>query len=172
MNSVADQARRRQTLTDQGRCLGPSWIFVRFWGGRFYTTPMCLEYLHVYKFEMNVYSSLATFPSYRWRIMADWNPQKLMWNQPYVYDGHIPDGYSSSPRKQTMTIHKSVSLLWYQSHLQFCHDGSFCTAIIRVLLCFRRREFLYNFGVGHAPSSSAPYTFIPTSSKRKTSVEG
>ena len=33
-------------------------------------------------------------------------------------------------------------------------------------------EFLYDFGVGHAPSSGAPYTFIPTSSSRKTSVEG
>jgi hypothetical protein len=58
-------------------------------------------------------------------------------------------------------------LLWYQSHLQFCHDGSFCTAIIRFLLYFRQLEFLYEFGVGHAPTSGAPYTFIPTSSSRK-----
>ena len=33
-------------------------------------------------------------------------------------------------------------------------------------------EFLYNFGVGHASSSGTPYAFIPTSSSRKTSVEG
>ena len=103
--------------------------------------------------------------------MAIWNLQKLGEIDRLCTIG-LPDGYPSNPRKQTISIHKTVSLLWYQLDLQFCHDGSFCTAIIRFLSSFCQLEFLYDFGVGHALSSGVPYTFIPTSSSRKTNVEG
>ncbi len=84
----------------------------------------------------------------------------------------IPVGYSSSPTILTMTIHKSV----HDMYMYLCYDINNCTysfvqiAFVQPLFDFYsifQFEFLYNFGVGNALSSGAPYTSIRTSSSRK-----
>ena len=67
------------------------------------------------------------------------------------------------PRKQTISIYKTVSLLWYQLHLQFLSWWQ---------LLYNHYWTLLRLGVGYTPISGTQYTFIPISSSRKTSVEG
>ena len=84
----------RQILTNEGKRLGPTWIFVRLSCGGFYATLVCLEC------ELNVYFPLAIFCIIQvengWLKSSKFKVKSINCVQ---WSYQIPEGYLSSTRK-------------------------------------------------------------------------